>query len=88
MHARRQEFEAIPQAEKDKFYLEAHGEGVQTTLDKVENILQHYSIREDAFLESGKFLPLGVWSSKGFNAENIKKNAKPSDIQWHTALEE
>ena len=84
----RQEFEAIPQAEKDKFYKEANGEGIAKTLDKVESLLTNYTVQEDAFLESGKFLPLSAWTVKGFNTANIERNAREQDKQWHNELED
>ena len=41
---------------------------------------------ETLYEEGGKYLPLQVWSTKGFDASRIEQGSKPGDIQEHPLL--
>ena len=42
--------------------------------------------QEKHYAEEGEFLPLSVWSTRGFNARDIEANSAAADVTYHPVL--
>jgi len=53
---------------------------------KSNELFSRYVTNEDSFSEGGAYYPLGVWRTKGFDADRIKELTLPCDIREHSVL--
>ena len=58
----------IPDNELQEFFKRTHGMDPRTTKDKWNNLVKSYVSGEEYFAFDGEFVPLSVWSVRGFDA--------------------
>ena len=78
-------FEAIPLDAQQSFFRET---GLKDLSNAVCNPLEKYDTNEDVWEEGGAFLPLSVWTAKGFDCIAIETKTPPSDRRPHPILGE
>jgi len=81
------EFESLDDETKTNFYArigKTHGSLAMCKVTK--DFLSNYSKKERVFHDGGEFLPLSVWSTRGFDVENIRSKSAPQDIAQHPVL--
>jgi hypothetical protein len=71
---------------KRAFYSELRDKGVKHVLAYTQDFLKQYESHEDFYAEGGEFLPLSVWSTRGFDPEAIETKSKDTDIRDHVVL--
>ena len=74
-----------PEVQRE-FYSAARDAGQDATVSAAETLVQR-EVMEESFAEGGQYLPLSVWSHKGFDIGPIEKNSRPDDVEWHEQCE-
>ena len=78
-------FGGIPEAHKQRFMQKLISGNVDQKGLKVSltNFLESYSAEESSYYDGGKFLPLSVWETKGFNIVAIEAMSQEADKRMH-----
>ena len=63
------QFEGIPQTDLQAFFADNYGKNPRGTRAAFDAKLSHYHTAEESFAFNGEFLPLGVWRTRGFDAD-------------------
>jgi len=79
-------FKQVSDEHKRAFYSELRDKGVKHVLAYTQDFLKQYESHEDFYAEGGEFLPLSVWSTRGFDTEAIETKSKDTDIRDHVVL--
>ena len=59
----------IPPTDLQAFFAETHGKNPKETPAAFDAKLSHYHTAKGSFAFNGEFLPLGVWRTRGFDAD-------------------
>jgi hypothetical protein len=70
-----------PQGELEKFFKEAAKLSPDEVKAKGEQLMRTYQISEETFAENGEYLPLSVWSARGFDIARIQQDAGDGDLR-------
>ena len=81
-------FAALPEATKQAFYSDMDGMNGPAACQKAKKFIESHQLREEFFAEGGEFLPLSVWTQRGFDASRIQQNTAPHNTQSHPVLGE
>ena len=65
------EFKGIPTDVSEEFFRSAKQLDNQAIREKCQSMLEKFETHEQHYCNEGKFLPLGAWAHKGFDAPNI-----------------
>ena len=78
-----EEFTFLSDEEQSIFYKSVAERGAdhKTVEDLLVEVLSKRRLAISRSSEIGKFLPLGVWKTQGWNTDEIVKNARPEDIE-------
>lgn len=73
---------------KNEFWQLMHSQHNAESMDEVTNRFtqSEYKKDESHYDNSGEFLPLSVWTQRGFNAESIETNSSDSNIRFDPVL--
>ena len=81
------EFKALDSDAKQEFMREVGlVSGPEAVFQKSKEVLAHYTNKEKRYYDGGKYLPLSVWGTQGFDTEAIKNNSAPQDKASHPVL--
>ena len=80
------EFEALHEELQQRFYNDVKHKHGDDAIKIAKHILESHESHDQWYENGGSFLPLGVWSSRGFDAENIRANSNAEDIRQDRAL--
>ena len=64
---------------QQSFFQAIQGMSAQAVCSHYESLIGTDEIHE-SYLNEGKFLPLSVYAAQGYDIDQIKNNARPSDI--------
>jgi hypothetical protein len=70
---------------QQQFYQESAGTNTRDTIQKVEGLIASEAV-DEVYQEGAEYLPLSVWTARGFDADAIAKNAAPEDVKNHPVL--
>ena len=80
-------FNKISKEDQQAFFRDAKEMGGQDFVKKAEEMLNISEDIEAQYYQSGgKFLPINVWTIKGYDAVAIKAKSAPEDIREHPVL--
>ena len=77
---------AIPEKDRAEFFNSIPGVNGKELEQRCQKFLSLYEVHETYYVDGGKFLPLGVWQTMGYNIQTIEANTEPKDIMQHKVL--
>jgi hypothetical protein len=80
------EFERMPENEVQEFFKAMAGASACDLREAAQSIISMYTHEEEYYEEGGEFLPLSVWSAKGFDIMLIESKSLTADKREHTVL--
>ena len=80
------DFTKCDQAEINKFFQECKGKHQNEINLLSHDLISTYKHEETYWDEGGEFLPLSVWTTRGFDADRIEALSQPGDVRQHAVL--
>ena len=71
-----------PREEMQAFYKNAAVESAHGVTELFQKNFRKFRNVEEYFEVGGAYLPLSVWTTKGWDPERIKVNSKPEDVRY------
>ena len=68
------------QEAKMEFYKSIRNMGIGAIRAFVADTMASFEKHEDAYAEGGEFLPISVWTTRGFSGDDILENSRPENI--------